>query len=376
MEHKPINRRDFLRITGLGFGAAIVAACAPRTTPTPEPTPVLPTDTPPPPLPPTVDEAHAIVGDVIDFALQGDWPGTFGFVRFRLHEGFFNGERVYYIRTDASDPSFAEANDLVFVPLLNVAQAIEGLAGNLYLFDGGNPEQLPILSTDPSEEEYSPLWRVHQVIVNGNDLYNSEESLLDAAATGDVSIEPQDIFVNYPVVKWTAGEMSVDAELAEYLGGGQLVEPIDVAEMSVTFKLHECFPSSRYIVTDTSAAPMAPMMSVLASSPLQVLAGENSTGTDKIWVFANGIQGSGVMGFQPAIFGNRAGEPTWSPLWNHFTLAWNEGITPRVLRSADDVNAALEAGEVEQFNGTPDTHPEGFIVNCSVPVLAPNNFTG
>ena len=57
------------------------------------------------------------------------------------------------------------------------------------------------------------------------------------------------------------------------------------------------------------------------------------------------------------------------------TLKWKDGVTPRVLKSKDDVAAALAAGEVGEFNGTPDTHPNGFIVNCPVPVLAPNTFT-
>lgn len=56
------------------------------------------------------------------------------------------------------------------------------------------------------------------------------------------------------------------------------------------------------IVTDTSAAPMAPMMSVAASPPTQALT--EIRATDKIWVFGNGLKGSGVMGFQPAIFGS------------------------------------------------------------------------
>jgi hypothetical protein len=119
---------------------------------------------------------------------------------------------------------------------------------------------------------------------------------------------------------------------------------------------------------------MAPMMAVAASSPTQGLVGDDFDGTDKIWVFGNGIEGSGVMGFQPAIFAHRAGDPAWSPFWNHFTLVWMEGVTPRALKSEADISAALAAREIEQFNGTPDTHPTGFVVNCPVPVLAPNTF--
>jgi thioredoxin 1 len=49
-------------------------------------------------------------------------------------------------------------------------------------------------------------------------------------------------------------------------------------------------------------------------------------------------------------------------------------VTPRVLTEQADIDAAISAGEAELFNGTPDTHPMGFVVNCPVPVLAPNTF--
>ncbi|HLB48456.1 MAG TPA: hypothetical protein VJL59_15730 [Anaerolineales bacterium] len=374
MQHSYLSRREFLRIGGLGLGAAALAACgAPATVaPTTAPSTAVPQPTATP-----AEEARVIVGDVLDFALKGDWPGRFGFVKFKLHAGFFNGDKAYFIRTDASDKAYAEANKLVFVPLLNAVQSVPGVASQLYLFEGGSPDQLPVLSTAPSQENYSPVWQLHQVTPKGDTLYDSEEKLKAAEASGDVTIEAQNIFVNYPVVKWASGELSVDPDKKEYLGGGQLLEPVDTASMTVKFKLHECFPGSRYIVTDTSAAPMAPMMAVAASAPVQKLwKSDAAPGTAKIWVFANGIPGSGVMGFQPAIFDSRAGDAVWSPLWNHFSLKWKDGVTPRVLKSKEDVAAALAAGDVEEFAGTPDTHPNGFIVNCPAPVLAPNTFTG
>ncbi len=347
----------------------------------PTPTPAAPTAAPPTALPqPTAvpaEQPRVLLGDVTDFALKGDWPGRFGFVKFKLNAGFFNGDKAYFIRTDASDKTFADANQLVWAPLLGAIQSVPGVASKIYLFEGGSPDQLPILSTAPSQENYSPIWQLHKVTPKGSTLYDSEEKLKAAESSGEVTIEAQTIFVNYPVVKWPGGELSVDANKKEYLGGGQCLEPVDTANMTVTFKLHECFPGSRYIVTDTSAAPMAPMMAVAASAPVQQLwSATAAPGTAKIWVFANGIPGSGVMGFQPAIFDSRAGDAVWSPLWNHFTLKWKDGVTARVLKSVQDVQAALAAGEVEEFAGTPDTHPGGFIVNCPVPVLAPNTFTG
>lgn len=373
VKNNSLSRREFLQVGSLGLGAAILAACSGQTTPSPTATAAAtqagaqPTAIP--------EEPRAIVGDVLDFSLEGDWPGHFGSVRFRLHEGFYNSEKAHFIRTDASDPDFAEENELVSVVLLKAAENVPDAASSIYLFRDSSPEQLPILNSVPSQENYSPVFRIYWVESDGSTVFDSAEGLRAAEDSGDVTVETSDIFVNYPVVKWPGGEMSVDEEKMEYLGGGQLIEPVDIDNMTVTFKLHECFPGSRYIVTDTSAAPMAPMMAVSPSGPLQALKEQEFSGTDKIWVFANGIEGSGVMGFQPAIFANRAGDPVWSPLWDHFTLQWTDGTTPRVLKSGEDVNAALEAGEVEQFNGTPDTHPNGFIVNCPVPVLAPNTFS-
>jgi hypothetical protein len=54
--------------------------------------------------------------------------------------------------------------------------------------------------------------------------------------------------------------------------------------------------------------------------------------------------------------------------------AWKDEANARVLRSSTEIRAALDAGELEQFNGTPDTHPNGFVVNCPAAVLAPNDF--
>lgn len=373
MTDRALDRRQFLKVGGAGFGAVILSACGAPASPAPT---ALPTAAVPETGATPAAKAGPIVGDVLEYELEGDWPGRFGFVKFRLHAGFVNGDKAYFIRTDGSDDAFASDNGLVQVPLLGMAGNVPGAASTLYLFEGGAPDQLPVLSSAPPQENYSPLFRVRRVTPTGQTLFDSEEKIQAAASAGEVSVEDTDVFVNYPVVKWPGGELSVDTEKREYLGGGQLLEPVDTAGMTATFKLHECFPGSRYIVTDTSAAPMAPMMAVAAASPTQALIGEGGGGTARIWVFANGIEGSGVMGFQPAIFDSVAGDPNWSPFWNHFTLMWQDGATPRVLKNAEDVQAAIAAGEVEEFNGTPDTHPDGFVVNCPVPVLAENTFAG
>lgn len=391
--NKTYSRRQFLQVTSLGAAAAVLAACGqqatapapPPPTPTPEPEP---TATPAPaaaaPAAAEVEivsaeeaaaAAEVIVGDVVDYALTSDeWPGDFGFVTFQLHEAFYNGDMAYHIRTDASNPDFAQENGLVFVPLLNAALTNPDATSDYYIFTNGADEQRPVLTTIPGMDTFSSAMRVQQVTFSGSPtLLDSAEAVQAAAGEGDVTIEDLTLVVNYPLVQWPDGGLSVDEAKEEYLGSGQLLEPADTDGLKVTFKLHQCFPGSRYIVTDTSAAPMAPMMNISAAPPTQALV--EAKAIDKIWVFGNGIPGSGVMGFQPAIFGHRASEPAWSPFWDHFTLVWQDESAARVLSNATEVQAALDAGEVERFNGTPDSHPNGFVVNCPVPVVAPNTFT-
>jgi hypothetical protein len=324
----------------------------------------------------TGPEVEVIVGDVLGFSLTSDqWKGQYGWVTLQLHQAFYNGQAAYYIRTDASDQAFATEQKLVWVPLLNAALAAEGAASKLYMFANGVPEQAPVMSVIPGQETYSSAWHFHRVTFKGAaSLLNSAEAITQAEAAGTLTVEATRIIVNYPVVKWPGGELPADPDKVEPLGKGPLITPVDTDNMQVTFKLHQCYPGSRYIVTDTSAAPMAPMMSIAAAPPTQALM--TSGATDKIWVFANGIPGSGVMGFQPAVFGHKAGNPVWSPFWNHFTLKWKDPAKVVVLKSPEEVQARLDAGDIEQFNGTPDSHPNGFVVNCPAPILARNTFVG
>jgi hypothetical protein len=320
-------------------------------------------------------DVELLIGDVIGFQLESDlWAGAFGSVTFRIHKAWYNGEDVYFIRTDASDAAYAEQHKLVHVPLLNAAMAAEGATSQLYTFENGTDDQEPVVSTTPANENYSSAWQVHTVTFNGDaEVLTSAEAIMAAQEAGDVTIEALNLIVNYPMVKWNGGELAEDTEKEGYLGTGPLISPVNTDDMRVTFKLHECYPGSRYIVTDTSAVPMAPMMSIAPAGPTQALADVGAT--DEIWVFGNGIPGSGVMGFQPAIFDHAAGDPIWSPFWNHFTAVWVDETEATVVKTADELRSLVEDGKLTIFNGTPNTDPQGFVVNCPVPIKARNTFS-
>jgi hypothetical protein len=80
------------------------------------------------------------------------------------------------------------------------------------------------------------------------------------------------------------------------------------------------------------------------------------------------------MGFQPSVFDSQAGEPAWSPYWDHMTYAWKDEAAARVLKTESEVHEARDAGQLDEFPGTPDTKGEVFTVNCQVPVTAPATF--
>jgi hypothetical protein len=324
---------------------------------------------------PQATQGTAIVGDVLDHALtSSDWKGAFGWVRLRLHPAVIDGEEAWYVRTDVSDEAYAGREGLVFVPKI-AGLAAAGSVGDAYLFTDGADDQPTVLSSEPGREDYAPAWRINEVTWAGSPtLLESATDVRAAADAGDLTIATDDVVANMPVVQWSGGGMPIDAELVEYLGGGQLIEAPDTAGGSVLFKLHECFPGSRYIVCDTSAPPMAEGMQIVGSPRLGGAPEAGATGRTN--VFMGGIEGSGPMGGQPSVFDSSAGEPEWSPYWDHMTYVWKEGADARVLTTESEIHEARDAGDLEEFPGTPDTGGETFTVNCPVPVVAPNTFTG
>lgn len=320
-------------------------------------------------------EEGPIVEDVIDYALTSEeWAGAFGFVTFRLHRGVVDGTDVYLVRTDTSDEAFALTEGLVWAPKLAGLTAA-GLTGDAFLVSGGAADQPIVLSSEPGRPGYTPAWRIHRVTWSAAPSTLLSTGDVDSASkAGDITVEDTDIVLNGAVVKWSDGEMPVDEERTEYLGGGQLLEPVDTGGLTATFKLHECFPGVRYVVFDTSLEPMAEGMNIAHSPGLADSPGAGATGRTN--VFMNGMGGPGPMGFQPSVFDSRAGTPEWSPYWDHMTYAWKDGVQPRVLATEQEVHAARDAGDLDEFPGTPDTKGEIFTVNCPVPVLAPNTFEG
>jgi hypothetical protein len=323
---------------------------------------------------PRVKNPRAVVGDVLDFSLTPvEWSGAFGFVALRLHKGVFDGSEVFYIRTDTSDQGFAREEKLVFAPKLRSLISADA-TGSLYMVEGGVSDQPDVLSSEPGRSDYTPAWRVHRVTWRGAPQRLVSVAEIEAAERGgDLAIERAGVALNGAVVKWSSGELAVDRELKEYLGGGQLIERPDTRKLEVKFKLHECFPGSRYIVTDHSIRPAAEMTGTVHAPRLDG-APRKAGATGRTNVFMNGIKGPGPMKFQPSVFDSDPGSPVWSPYWDHYTYAWMKREEPRVLRDQASVQAARDGRALREFPGAPDTKGKVFTVNCPVPVVAPATF--
>lgn len=367
-----LSRRRFLSLTGGGLvGGILLAACGDDDDADASPAAVATSAATSAAGSAEPLTGRALVGDVLDHALRSDkWSGQFGFVTFKLHAGIVDDQPAYFIRTDASDQTFATTEKLVHVP--KMAGALRGGRGvsSIYLFDGGAAGQTPVLSSAPHQAAYSPAFRVHRVSFTGQSRKLGSVAAIQAAEReGTVRVEQTNIVVNYPVVKWPGGEMPVDKAKEAYLGGGQLIEPVDVAAQKVTFKLHSCYPGTRYIVTDVSLPPMADGMKIAPAGGANPLTAAGATA--QILVFGNGVKGSGPMGFQKSITDTNVGEPLWSPYWDHYTFMWSDERNAAVLKSLADLTAKEDAGALKRFNGTPDTAGTLFMVNCPAPVAAP-----
>ncbi|MFQ5565133.1 MAG: hypothetical protein ACE5EU_02085 [Paracoccaceae bacterium] len=93
-------------------------------------------------------------------------------------------------------------------------------------------------------------------------------------------------------------------------------------------------------MTEMMDSPV-PVVTSLAAAPEEMLA--------TVYAFTNGMKPDGPRGpldFQPDVFDNPPGTPRYTPLRKIVLVTWRDGATPRLLKSAADVTAALEAGEI------------------------------
>ena len=298
-----------------------------------------------------------------------------------LHQGYYNGEDVYYIITDSSDPTHADVItkaqgwQVELAPLL--ANAPEEALSPVYLFtngingDGIHGYQNQVFTSTPAQADvYSALTsHIHVMWNDGASarILDSEKMIMEAADNGEITLTEVNVVLNMPQIVWPEGQMMVkeDTTLTDVTpyGGGQVLD-IDTEEMNVTFVAHRGWgPDGRtiyYIVTDATPSGPAGMMGVV-SSPTSASLIANSAAVD-LYQFKNGLEGTGPLGFQPGIAAGAPGDANYSPMWRIFMIGWDIPENAQLLETIDDMNAYRDAGLIDIGIARPMNSDH--IVNC------------
>ncbi|EIJ65485.1 hypothetical protein BD31_I0670 [Candidatus Nitrosopumilus salaria BD31] len=298
-----------------------------------------------------------------------------------MHQGYYDGENVYFIITDSSDPTHADVItknqgwQVELAPLLK--NTPEEVLSKTYMFtngikgDGIHGFQGEVFTSTPAQtDEYSALTSHVHVTWNEDTksrILDSEAMIMKAAEDNEITLTKVDVVLNMPQIVWPEGQMMVkeDKTLTDVTpyGGGQVLD-IDTEEMNVTFIAHRGWgPDGRaiyYIVTDATPSGPAEMMGVVSSSTSARLIA-NSAAVD-LYQFKNGLTGTGPLGFQPGIATGAPGDANYSPMWRIFMIGWNNPANAQLLETIGDINAYKDAGLIDIGIARP--MDSDHVVNC------------
>ncbi|MEX0659904.1 MAG: hypothetical protein WD080_12290 [Egibacteraceae bacterium] len=106
-----------------------------------------------------------------------------------------------------------------------------------------------------------------------------------------------------------------------------------------------------FVHPEASDAEVAGVLTeMMGGSPVLVvpeLAAVPDEARDDVFVFTNGIEGMGPFGFQADVFPSTPEDAGYSPLRTVVLVTWRDEDQARELRSADEVTAAADAGEID-----------------------------
>jgi len=292
-----------------------------------------------------------------------------------LTKGYVKGSEVFYISTEASDKDLANhlteitGFRVTYTPALQRTPA-DALA-QIYAFENGIEGEGPlgfqpnVADSQPGDLNYSPLWALNIVKWNDNTTpreLKSQTEILSAQKNDELTVTPSGFVVNCPFVKWDGGSLQVreDKTLSDETayGGGQVLD-IDIEKMQVTFVAHRGFgpdgSTIYYIATDASVKDVADMLGVVFAerTGATLLSGASSD----LYVFTNGIKGSGPMGFQTSIGSTNVGDEFYSPMWRIQAATWAEPDSADFLTMTSQITSAAKKGALS-------TEVAGVVVNC------------
>jgi hypothetical protein len=104
-----------------------------------------------------------------------------------------------------------------------------------------------------------------------------------------------------------------------------------------------------FVHTEASDSGVAEKLTNMMKSPVVYvpsLANVPAESLANVYVFTNGLKGSGPFGFQSDVFDNPPGTDGYTPLRRLNAVTWNDASKARELKAAAEVLAAESAGEL------------------------------
>ena len=104
-----------------------------------------------------------------------------------------------------------------------------------------------------------------------------------------------------------------------------------------------------FIHTEASDAGVAEKLTGMMKSPVIYVPSLGNVPDESlanVYPFANGVKGTGPLGFQPDVFDNPPGTNGYSPLRRMNIVTWTDETKARELKSAAEILDAEKAGEL------------------------------
>lgn len=158
---------------------------------------------------------------------------------------------------------------------------------------------------------------------------------------------------------WTFG---LDRGMQQDMGGGQMGSDHsgDMAGMAADVPrfppVAAYYDGERvfFAHTETSDKKISELLTGMMGSPVITvpeLAQTSDEALAPVYVFTNGVKPDGPrgpLGFQPDVFDTAPGDPDYTPLRQLVQLTWIDNADPRVLTSSEEVEQAVDAGELKE----------------------------
>jgi len=176
-------------------------------------------------------------------------------------DGYYNGEKVFFVHTEVSDKNMAEMMSMMInFPTLHISDLTnipQSEMSKVYVFTNGIPGsepygggpfmfQIDVFDSVPGQMGYSQFRVPHLVTWNDDStprILTSETEILEAESNGELTIQKTENVVNAPMMVWKSGGMEQRASMVQRIfesmpGVDGEITNIDVDNYIVMMKLH------------------------------------------------------------------------------------------------------------------------------------------